>query len=203
MAYNDVPLANQRISDTQPLIQSNFQQIQAAISVNHVPIADGTGDQGKHKFIQFPVQVVTPVFSATEFGLWNESDGAHNQLYINNPTNLATTQIPLAASTLDTNAAPTSANGIFTYIPSSFIIQARSFAVNADINGEATLTFPKAFPNLCIVAIPVLTLATANAFVISSSNATVNNFKISCRTSANASTPNGTALNGSYIAIGY
>src|SRR5947207_8562880 len=71
MAYNNVPLANQRISDTQPLIQSNFQQIQTAISVNHVPIADVSGNQGKHNFVTFVPQAPSPVFVGTDEGMYS------------------------------------------------------------------------------------------------------------------------------------
>jgi hypothetical protein len=54
VAYNDTPLASQRIKDTQAPIRSNFLSIQTAESVNHVPIEDPSGNQGKHKYLQIP-----------------------------------------------------------------------------------------------------------------------------------------------------
>jgi len=54
MAYNDVPLAAQRIKDSQAPIRQNFQDIQTDFSANHVPIDDPSGNGGKQQFIQFP-----------------------------------------------------------------------------------------------------------------------------------------------------
>lgn len=98
MAYNNVPQANQRISDTQPLIQSNFQQIQTAFSLNHVPIADASGNQGKHNFVTFPVQNPAPTITAPDIGLYSlaHARSSLNQLfYVNSASTV--TNVPFTA----------------------------------------------------------------------------------------------------------
>lgn len=69
MAYNqNIPLATDKIKDSQSDIQNNFQAIKTAWDINHVTFDDG--DQGKHKFLQMPEQGVAVTTAANEAALY-------------------------------------------------------------------------------------------------------------------------------------
>jgi hypothetical protein len=54
MAYNpNIPMANDVISQSQPLIEENFQEINTLIQVNHATF--GTPNAGKHNIVTLPV----------------------------------------------------------------------------------------------------------------------------------------------------
>lgn len=60
MSYTtNVPQASQFISDSQPLIQTNFSQLNTQISVDHVALTAGSGN-GQHKQISLSTYGVTP-----------------------------------------------------------------------------------------------------------------------------------------------
>lgn len=70
MAYQpNIPQPTDQISQSQQDLLDNFTAISTLINVNHV---DFNGpDQGKHKFLTFPVQAMAPVFAAGEIGMYN------------------------------------------------------------------------------------------------------------------------------------
>jgi len=113
MAYqNNIPQATDALSQSQSDILNNFAAISTFVNVNHVDFA--SVDQGKHKFITFPVQVGAPVFAAGEVGLYNLLNGttAQNELYL---TNSSGTSYPITAA--QTTGAPTATAG-WTYLAS-------------------------------------------------------------------------------------
>jgi len=72
MAYdNNVPQATQTISATQQPIHDNFADIETLIQVNHVGF--NVADEGKHKFVTFPVQAVTPVPAAGDINFFSRT----------------------------------------------------------------------------------------------------------------------------------
>ena len=72
MAYtSNIPTASQRLKDSQPLIQANFNEIATALGINHG--AFNTVNVGKHLFLQMPIQTVAPVTSTTEMGLYTKT----------------------------------------------------------------------------------------------------------------------------------
>lgn len=91
MAYNaNIPQPNDLISQSQADLLNNFQALQTLIDVNHVDFA--SADQGKHKFVEMPVQSVAPVFAAGEVGLYNLLYGVSgvNEMFVKNQAGQAT-----------------------------------------------------------------------------------------------------------------
>jgi hypothetical protein len=163
VAYqNNIPQATDLLSQSQTDILNNFAAIQTLIDVNHVDFA--SVDQGKHKFITFPVQGAAPAFAAGEIGLYNFLDPvtAVNQLYVVNAVGSAT---PMTASEL-----PSATSG-WTYLPSGLLMVWGEATIIA--GGVITVLYSSvgAFPGfLAAAASPLLTRisnsATTAAFVV-------------------------------------
>lgn len=142
MAYNDTPQANQRISDTQPLIRSNFQQIQTTISVNHVGIADISGNQGKHNFIQMPAAVPTLATSASEIGLYSKNGISSGvpELFFQRSGLAADSGLSITESNIATSSFAINSFSGYTKLPSGMIMKWGSAINNAAI--AAVFPFP-------------------------------------------------------------
>ncbi len=155
LAYNDTPLSTDQINQTQAPIRTNFLNIRTLLGVNHVDFADV--DNGKHKFVTFPLQVAAPVFLAGEVGLYNQAAvapfGTFNELFIHKLTTqgTATADIPFTASILSTsNPLPATNSDGWTYLPSGLILQWKHTGAVAGSN--LAIPFPITFPNQCIFA---------------------------------------------------
>lgn len=73
MAYQaNIPQPTDAFSKSQGDLLNNFIAIQTLIDVNHVDFANGT-DQGKHFFVEFPVQSPVPVTAGGEVGLYSQT----------------------------------------------------------------------------------------------------------------------------------
>lgn len=71
MAYNpNIPQPTDMLSQSQPQLLGDFQSIKTLIDVNHVDFANA--NQGKHAFVEFPVQNPVPVTVAAEVGLYSQ-----------------------------------------------------------------------------------------------------------------------------------
>lgn len=139
---NNVPLATQQINQTQAPIQTNFASLETLIDVDHVDFSDP--NYGKHNTVTFPVtNPLSPMFGTTEFALFNEPDPATtlNQLWLNNPTNLAFVQFPIAASIFNTVAAPATSSKGWSVLPSGFTVQWGSQATNDALGSAGTVKF--------------------------------------------------------------
>ena len=69
MAYkNTIPTASDLLSQSQDDILNNFAGIKTLVDVNHVTF-DAAGE-GKHSFVQFPVQSPVPTTGVDEVGLY-------------------------------------------------------------------------------------------------------------------------------------
>lgn len=132
MALNITPNANDRISDTQPLIRQNFNTINDAFDVNHGEYL--TGDQGKHKFITFVGQNPAPTFLGTDEGMYSVASIAGPNPTINGPeiylkkfyaSGTLSRDIPFTASFISNTAAVNIVNDIggWTYLPSGLLIK--------------------------------------------------------------------------------
>ena len=119
MALNNVPVAGQSLGASRDLINQNFSVINTAFSVNHVPYNDGSGNQGKHAEVQFPVQSAIPAASAGDISLYNKLPAAPYPLTATNELFLikadGTTNIPITASHQATAG--------WTYLPSGIILK--------------------------------------------------------------------------------
>ena len=139
MAYNNnIPLATDRPSDSQPQIRSNFAGIQTLITVDHVNF--DLANQGFHNKVTLPVQAVLPVLAINN-GFFNFLHPAtnKNQTYIHNQLfGAATSDIPMSASILSSAVPAQGASG-WTYLPSGIIMRWDTLAV---AGGVQTLTLP-------------------------------------------------------------
>lgn len=127
MAYQaNIPQPTDLLSQSQSDLLNNFQALQTLIDINHVDFA--SGDQGKHKWVTFPVQAAIPPagsgFLAGELGLYNAVNATttHSELYINKTNQITVVQVPMTASSLSTNSAPASNGGFWTYLPSGLVL---------------------------------------------------------------------------------
>ena len=131
MSYqNNIPQPTDALSQSQSDILNNFAAIQTLVDVNHVDFA--SSDQGKHKFVTFPVQTVTPSFNVGEVGLYNKLSAVTsvNELFI---VNSAGTTSPLTASQQVTN------NNGWAYLPSGVLMKWGKGTATA---GVYTFVFP-------------------------------------------------------------
>ena len=87
MAYtSNIPTASQRLKDSQPLIQANFNEIATALGINHGPF--NTVNVGKHLFLQMPIQTVAPATNTTEMGLYTKTGITTNpEMYVRRANN--------------------------------------------------------------------------------------------------------------------
>lgn len=73
MAYNpNIPQGSDQLSQSQPQILANFQEIGTLVAVNHVTFDSGS-TTGKHFFVEFPVPASTPVTVGNEVGLYSQT----------------------------------------------------------------------------------------------------------------------------------
>jgi len=199
---NDVPQPSQTLGQTQSLIRTNFSIIDTAFSINHVAYNDPSGDQGKHKLVDFPVQLSAPTLAAGDIGFYNLNNATttKNELYIHKITGSTTSDIPFTASTLSTNATPAANTSWYSYIPSG--MQMRGGIGNG--TGTVTVTLSGGIPFngiLTVLVCPYSTTSGDQNFAVRLVNiisATQFSVYVSSRTSTGAAT-------GSfqYLAIGY
>jgi len=139
---NTVPQSTQSLGQTQSLILANFATINTAFGINHVTYNDGSGNQGKHSFLELVVQAAAPTFAAAETGLFNKVPAApfpltaKQETFIHNQAFSGAVDVPMSASTLSTST-PASGTGLWTYLPSGIVI----FSGNGTGTGLTTVTF--------------------------------------------------------------
>lgn len=144
MAYNNaIPQPTDKLRNSQPDLLGNFQAIKTLVDVNHVTF--DVADQGKHKFVTFPVQSPAPTFLTGEEGLYNKlfNTGVNptniNELYVHVQPSASGTrpqEIPFTASILSRiapNTTETGNEGVrgWTYLPSGLLIKWQHVTSNA------------------------------------------------------------------------
>lgn len=126
---NDVPQANQTLGTTQPLIRTNFSNIDAAFQVDHIGYT--LPGQGKHAKVTFPVQGSAPVITIPDVALVSLLNAytTHNELnFIND-----------AGGIVAFTASDKNING-WTYLPSGILL--KWGLADAPANGTFPVTFP-------------------------------------------------------------
>lgn len=200
MAYNsNIPQANNRIKDSQPNLLENFKSIESFVGVNHGTF--NAVDEGKHKFVTFPVQASAP---ATAGGDWNmysflNALTARNELYVTNTSGQSSS---FTASILSTNPNPSQNTAGWTMLPSGIMMKWGYFN---GVTGLNTLNFAgPPFPNSGILVM-----------VSPASNNTTGdmNFAVrfvdwqgpnTCRVYISSRTSTGPATGGyTFLALGY
>lgn len=143
MAYNNnIPLANQRIKDSQQPINDNFSAIQTLINVNHGTF--GAPTQGKHLFLSMPVQAVSPATIAGERAIYAKTSALSGapELFVRAQSNGA--EYEFTSSVQGTNG--------WTRLPSGILLKWGQ----ASANGDFGLLFPVAANTPVFTAIYVV-----------------------------------------------
>jgi len=191
----NIPTATQFISQSQPLIQQNFNELQTWASVDHSPLASAAGLEGFHYRTTFvpqnpPLFPAVPTFPALYPGLYAANPvnvGAYpaqpqtgfNELFLqlNDALNRL---IPVTAG-VSRNPALTTRDSYF-YTPSGIIVKWNilSYVGGAPGNGQFTDTAAPGNGNFTYIysvdnSIPPFTL-NAYPFLVSYSNGGPNSF---------------------------
>ena len=143
MAYNpNIPQSTDFLSVSQGDILNNFTALSTYLNVNHVDF--NGADQGKHKWVTFPVQSGNPpiVFNAGELAVYSFLSPVTgvNELYINKTNQVTVVQNTITASILSTSSAPANNSSGWSYLPSGILIKWG----NGNANGNTAITFPVA-----------------------------------------------------------
>lgn len=75
----DIPQTGQSLGATRDPIRNNFTNYNTLVSVNHV--APNAVGQGKHKFVEMPVQSPDPATLAGEGGLFTKTTSSSSELF--------------------------------------------------------------------------------------------------------------------------
>src|SRR5690554_1420683 len=117
MAYqNNIPQPSNQLSVSQNDILQNFASIYTLVGVNHVQF-DATG-QGKHKWVDFPVQASNPSIVNTDVQLFSKTSTITNaaELFIQKIDSGAVTRTyEMSAGSLITDG--------WSYLPSGLLLK--------------------------------------------------------------------------------
>jgi len=142
MAYkSNIPLATDLLSQSQDDLLNNFGGTKTLVDVNHVTF-DASG-QGKHSFVEFPVQAPVPTTSAGEVGMYCQTSALTG-----NPELVFSHES--AGSTYEFTAAQKAETG-YAILPSGIIFMWGSGTVNANTTAVATFANGAGIPVLTTV----------------------------------------------------
>lgn len=206
MAYNgNIPQPTDQISQSQNQILDNFTAIQTVVAVNHVTFDDPSGNQGKHKWVSFPVQTGTPAFAAGEEGLYNlaynNGTTTKNETFVHKQTSSGTQDIPFTAGILSANSAAAALSDGWTYLPSGILLK---WSGSANATGQQSINFPAGAPafTVCLTVIPQVISGTAGD--VNKAIRLTGVGPLSFSVYASSRTTTGAALVAfTYLAIGY
>ena len=119
MAYtNNVPQANQQVSQTQSLIQANFMALSSF----------GNG------YAELSLQSVAPSFSASNDGLYTLTNAttSASELYVHKQTVDAPAEVPFTAACMSNTAMAGCLNG-WSYLPSGLLIKWGNYLATSNI----------------------------------------------------------------------
>lgn len=130
--FPNIPQSGDDPSDSQPLILSNFQALNNAVSRNHTAMTD-TANSGKHEFLQMPEQAAPPATAANEGGLYTRVVSGATQLFFREESSGTERQL--------TSAFTGATNGLLT-IPGGLMIE---WGTAAGVTQGTTITYHTAF----------------------------------------------------------
>lgn len=127
---NTTPQANQNISDSQPIILSNFQYLQTMLGIEHQFTTNtATAGDGRHKTVSMPDQGGDPAVPAGTTGiLYNKAAN----LFFNNGANI---------TQLTGHAVVTSPTIISIPLPGGALLQAGKVTAGLTHQTDTPLTF--------------------------------------------------------------
>lgn len=193
MPYNqNIPQSTDALNQSQPQLLANFQAIDTLINVNHVDFDDPSGDQGKHKWVSFPIQASNPATGAAEVALFSRTSaitGANELCYR-----------PSSSGTISEFTSSGQAASGWTRLPSGILLKWGNFAT---IPGAQTNSFPVAanipvFSSIFQVIISTKIAGASDTYVLLNSFTTAD---MTVTSTARTTTAN--AVSGyTYLAIG-
>lgn len=195
----NVPLAANRINDTQPTILGNFQAINAFVNVNHVGF--NLADAGKHAVVNYVSQGTFPAndpvaFGVTEAGLYNLQYNGAPEIFVRKSSAApgVLTSIPMTASQKIVNG--------WSYLPSGLLIKwGYVNMTGAPVPYPAGAGIP-VFNNILTAYVTPYT-GTAGAWTAVIRAITVNNITVDTYPIPGATAPVRTNCVCNYLVIGY
>jgi hypothetical protein len=132
MAYNPTINSTDRIKNTRPQLQENFNDILNWTAVDHATF--GTPNEGMHNQVTMPIFTPGAPPAAGSIRLWSDTDAATGQpeLYFYNGTSGDT--FPMTASNMSQNG--------YTFLPGGFLLKWFSIARNDNMGGPFTFIYP-------------------------------------------------------------
>ena len=190
MAYtSNVPQGAQQVSQTQSLIQANFQSLSSF----------GNG------YAEMSLQSSAPAFATTSDGLYTlaYATTGTNELYVHRQAATAgLAEVPFTASKMSNTAAASCFSG-WTYLPSGLLMKWGQYQITSNgstsVNVTATSGGPAFTQNFIILVTPIQDTGTTPAFVVNlatKTNLVANAFSVVC----SGATASDTYIN--YIVLG-
>jgi hypothetical protein len=151
--FPNIPAATDDPSVSQSAIQTNFGTINTAFALNHVALGSG-GSQGKHNFVEMPVQGATPTTIVGEGTLYTLSATGSQLNYVadNNATDLYRMTRAIHASyplfgvnTNNYNGVGANFTGGWTFLPGGILLQYGKVLVTSSTQAVA---FPVVFTGI-------------------------------------------------------
>lgn len=155
---SNVPLSNQSLGQTQPIINTNFTVLNTNFGVDHVdftnspPISGGNG--GRHNTVTLVQQAASPTSVTTApilFCKSTTSNTLNNDIYFVASANDGGASVQLTT----TKITPTASGNGVSFLPGGVIINWGTYVISSGSSSKA-VTFASAFPNnvYCLVITP-------------------------------------------------
>lgn len=144
-----IPLTGESLGGTRARVATNFLQIYNVMGINHIDFNDGSGGQGKHKFLQMPEQASAPATAANEGGIYVKEAGGVSNAFFRSESNGSEYRLTAISdaniATFGTNTAYAANHvGGWTFLPGGLILQ---YGRRTAPGSSGTVTFPIAFPS--------------------------------------------------------
>ena len=154
MTIISLPNAGQSLGQTRDGIRGNFNNLTTTIGVNHA--LPGAANQGKHNFVEMPVQSAPPATLATEGGLFTQTTSGSSELYYQRDA--VATNIQMTKGTPLLSSVSTMKSGT-TFLPGGFILKWINVVINAN---PTTVNFTTegigAFPTNAFAAVVTINI---------------------------------------------
>lgn len=154
MAFNpNIPAPGDLLSNSQGQLLANNGVLDNIFSINHYTFSDTSGNAGKHKFVEMPINPL-PTISINEGAVYVKSSG-QSQMFYTSDTGAKEYQLTRA---IDANAAsfgivtalptPAQGSGAWTFLPGGLIMKYGNFLLvpssltTYTLNGPAFTSAP-------------------------------------------------------------
>ena len=198
-AYQDIPLATDKLSVSQDDIKNNFLVIKALVDVNHNTFAAGVSPEGKHKFVTMPEQGAAPATLANEGAVYTKvgtAPTARTELFFRRESD---------GAELNMTSGTTVGGGTkgWSYLPSGILMKWGYKSANDedDVTFATELGTSPAFTAAPIVMASPYTSTTATDSSIQIGPTTTLKFKVFCKKRTSTDTY-GAPMTFNWIAIG-